>query len=250
MFADLAKGFGAGFVGTGEMAALGAATLLEEETEVAARDKIQGIADAIKPSGGDTDDLSYKIGQTFGSIAGFAVPIAGVAAGIAALPGAVPAAAVATGAGALLGVGTAAGEASERARAAGATEEQRNTAIRQAAPFGLLEVAPLGRFMKSVDIPVINKLIDKLGPEEVETIGQRIQNAAVTGGAEGAQEATAEIIQNLAERGYNPTRDILEGSGESAALGGGAGAAIQFLVDAFTNSRKTGPAPDTNEVLA
>ena len=250
MFADLAKGFGAGFVGTGEMAALGAATLLDEQAEVAARDKIQGIADAIKPSGGDTDDLSYKIGQTFGSIAGFAVPIAGVAAGIAALPGAVPAAAVATGAGALLGVGTAAGEASERARAAGATEEQRNTAIRKAAPFGLLEVAPLGRFMKSVDVPVINKLMDKLGPEEVETIGQRIQNAAVTGGAEGAQEATAEIIQNLAERGYNPTRDILEGSGESAALGGGAGAAIQFLVDAFTNSRKTGPATETNEVLA
>mgnify|MGYP006142999579 CR=1 FL=1 len=247
MFTDLAKGFGAGFVGTGEMAALGAATLLDEQAEVAARDKIQGIADAIKPSGGDTDDLSYKIGQTFGSIAGFAAPIAGVAAGIAALPVAAPAAAVATGAGALLGVGTAAGEASERARAAGATEEQRNTAIRKAAPFGLLEVAPLGRFMKSVDVPVINKLMDKLGPEEVETIGQRIQNAAVTGGAEGAQEATAEIIQNLAERGYNPTRDILEGSGESAALGGGAGAAIQFLVDAFTNSRKTGPATDTPE---
>jgi len=247
MFADLAKGFGSGFVGTGEMAALGAATLLDEQAEVVARDKIQGIADAIKPSGGDTDDLSYKIGQTFGSIAGFAAPIAGVAAGIAALPVAAPAAAVATGAGALLGVGTAAGEASERARAAGATEEQRNTAIRKAAPFGLLEVAPLGRFMKSVDVPVINKLMDKLGPEEVETIGQRIQNAAVTGGAEGAQEATAEIIQNLAERGYNPTRDILEGSGESAALGGGAGAAIQFLVDAFTNSRKTGPATETAE---
>jgi hypothetical protein len=250
MFADLAKGFGAGFVGTGEMAALGAATLLDEETEVVARDKIQGIADAIKPSGGDTDDLSYKIGQTFGSIAGFAAPIAGVAAGIAALPVAAPAAAVATGAGALLGVGTAAGEASERARAAGATEEQRNRAIRQAAPFGLLEVAPLGRFMKSVDIPVINKLIDDLGPETVETIGQRIQNAAITGGAEGAQEATAEIVQNLAERGYNPERAIFEGSGESAALGGGAGATIQFLVDAFTNSRKTGPVTETSEVLA
>ena len=94
MFTDLAKGFGAGFVGTGEMAALGAATLLDEQAEVAARDKIQGIADAIKPSGGDTDDLSYKIGQTFGSIAGFAAPIAGVAAGISALPAALPAAAV------------------------------------------------------------------------------------------------------------------------------------------------------------
>jgi hypothetical protein len=253
---DLRKGFGAGFVGTGEMAALGAATLLDEEAELAARSKIQGIADAIKPKGGDQDDLSYKIGSVFGSIAGFAAPIAGIAAGIAAAPVSLGAAAttgIATGAGALLGVGTAAGEASERARAAGATQEERNRAIRQAAPFGLLEVAPLGRFMRSVDVPVINRLMDQLGPEVVETMGQRISNAAVTGGAEAAQEATAEIVQNLAERGYNPERAILEGTGESAALGGGAGATIQFLVDAFTNSRKTKPtadAPAQEEVLA
>lgn len=244
LLGDLASGFGAGFVGTGEMAALGAATLLGEENELAARKKIQSVADAIKPSGGDQDDLGYKIGSVFGSIAGFAAPIAGIAAGIAAAPVSLGAAAttgIATGAGALLGVGTTAGEASERARAAGATQEQRNRAIRQAAPFGLLEVAPLGRFMRSVDVPVIGKFIKDLGPETVENIGQKIQNAAITGGAEAAQEATAEIVQNLAERGYNPERAILEGTGESALLGGGAGATIQFFVDAFTNSRKAGP---------
>lgn len=246
---DLRKGFGAGFVGTGETAALGAATLLDEGAELAAREKIQGIAAALKPKGGDQDDLSYKIGQTFGSIAGFVAPIAGIAAGIAAAPVTLSAAAttgIATGAGALLGIGTAAGEASERARAAGATQEERNRAIRQAAPFGVLEVLPLGRFMRAVDVPAINKLIDQLGPETVETIGQRITNASVTGGAEAAQEVTAEIVQNLAERGYNPDRAIFEGTGESAALGGGAGATIQFLVDAFTNSRKA-PTPTTEE---
>ena len=256
MFGDLAKGFGAGFVGTGEMAALGAATLLDEEAELAARSKIQGIADAIKPKGGDQDDLSYKIGQAFGSFAGLAAPVAGIAAGIGAAPislGAVATKGIATGVGALLGASAAAGDASERARAADATQEERNRAIRQVAPFGLLEVAPLGRFMRSVDVPVINRLMDQLGPEVVETMGQRISNAAVTGGAEAAQEATAEVVQNLAERGYNPERAILEGTGESAALGGGVGATIQFLVDAFTNSRKTGPtadAPAQEEVLA
>ena len=76
LLGDLASGFGAGFVGTGEMAALGAATLLGEENELAARKKIQSVADAIKPSGGDQDDLGYKIGSVFGSIAGFAAPIA------------------------------------------------------------------------------------------------------------------------------------------------------------------------------
>jgi hypothetical protein len=239
-FGDITSGFGTGFVETGEMAALGAATLLGEENELVAREKIQSVADAIKPNvrEGDKDDIAFKIGSTFGSIAGFAAPIAGVAA---AAPAAIPAAAVGTGIGALLGVGTAAGEASERARAAGATEEQRNLAIRQAAPAGLLEVAPLGRFMRSVDIPVIGQFIKDLGPETVETIGQRIQNAAITGGGEAAQEVTSEIVQNLAERGYNPERAILEGTGESALYGGGAGATIQFLVDAFTNSRKAGP---------
>ena len=43
------------------------------------------------------------------------------------------------------------------------------------------------------------------------------------------------------EQGYNPERDLFGGTGESALYGGGAGATIQFLVDAFTNSRKTGP---------
>lgn len=246
LIGDLTSGFGTGFVETGEMAALGAATLLDEENELAARGRIQSVADAIKPNvrSGDKDDIAFKIGQTFGSIAGFAAPIAGAAA---LAPAAVPAAAVGTGIGALLGVGAAAGEASERARAGGATEEQRNQAIRRAAPVGLLEVAPLGRFMRSVDIPVIGQFIKDLGPETVETIGQRIQNAAITGGGEAAQEVTAEIVQNLAERGYNPERAIMEGTGESALYGGGAGATIQFLVDAFTNSRKDGATPTPQE---
>jgi hypothetical protein len=235
---NLRRGFQAGAVGTGEMAALGLATLLDEEKELAARSRIQSIADSVSPKAGGEDDISYKIGQTFGSIAGFAAPIAATAA---LAPAAIPTTVAGTGIGALLGVSAAAGEASERARAAGATEEERTRAVRQAAPVGILEVAPLGRFMRSVDVPLINKLIDQLGPETVETIGQRVTSAAVTGGAEGAQEATSEIVQNLVEQGYNPERDLFGGTGESALYGGGAGATIQFLVDAFTNSRKTGP---------
>ena len=238
IMSNLRRGFQAGAVGTGEMAALGLATLLDEEKELAARSRIQSIADSVSPKAGGEDDISYKIGQTFGSIAGFAAPIAATAA---LAPAAIPTTVAGTGIGALLGVSAAAGEASERARAARATEEERTRAVRQAAPVGILEVAPLGRFMRSVDVPLINKLIDQLGPETVETIGQRVTSAAVTGGAEGAQEATSEIVQNLVEQGYNPERDLFGGTGESALYGGGAGATIQFLVDAFTNSRKTGP---------
>jgi hypothetical protein len=241
IFGDLRKGFGSGFVGTFETGALGAATLLDEEAELAARDRIQGIAAALKPKGGDQDDISYKVGQAFGSIAGFAGAGAG-AVGLASLaPALAPiAGGIGLGVAGTLGIGTAAGEASERARAAGATEEERTRAVRRAAPFGLLEVAPLGRLVRKIDVPFVQKLVDDLGGETVETIAQRIRSAAVTGGVEGAQEATSEIIQNLVERGYNPERAILESSGESALLGGGAGATLQFFVDAFTNSRKAG----------
>jgi len=250
IFGDLRKGFGSGFVGTFETGALGAATLLDEEAELAARDRIQGIASALKPKGGDQDDISYKVGQAFGSIAGFAGAGAS-AVGLASLsPALAPiAGGIGLGVAGGLGIGTAAGEASERARAAGATEEERTRAVRQAAPFGLIEVAPLGRLVRKIDVPFVQKLMDDLGPETVETIGQRIQSAAVTGGVEGAQEATSEIIQNLVERGYNPERAVLESSGESALLGGGAGATLQFFVDAFSNTRKAGPTPDETLLL-
>jgi hypothetical protein len=62
-FGDLAGGFASGVVGVGETAALGAATLLDEEEELAARERIQGAASAIRPSFGDQEDLTYKSGR-------------------------------------------------------------------------------------------------------------------------------------------------------------------------------------------
>jgi hypothetical protein len=100
-FGDLAGGFASGVVGVGETAALGAATLLDEEEELAARERIQRAASAIRPSFGDQEDLTYKIGQTFGSIAGF------IGAGAAVTYGAGAAGLGAAGAGiaGLLGAG-------------------------------------------------------------------------------------------------------------------------------------------------
>jgi hypothetical protein len=64
-FGDLAGGFASGVVGVGETAALGAATLLDEEEELAARERIQGAASAIRPSFGDEEDLTFKIASAF-----------------------------------------------------------------------------------------------------------------------------------------------------------------------------------------
>ena len=45
-YENIAKGFGAGAVDVGEMAALGGAALLGEESETAARDQLQAAAEA------------------------------------------------------------------------------------------------------------------------------------------------------------------------------------------------------------
>ena len=228
LLGNLRTGFGAGFVDVGESATLGALSVLDEENELAARKRVQGFAETLRPDRGDPNDLSYKIGQTFGSIAGIAVPAAAaVYAGAPALAG--------TGIAALLGTAAGAGEASERARAADATEEERNIATRYGALIGSTEAFPLTRIFK--------RLSNDLGEEVVEGIGDRIKRAARTGGEEAAQEAAANILQNLNERGYNADQAILEGSGEAAGLGGFAGGTIQLLVDAVVGGRRGGRTP-------
>lgn len=238
---SLRTGFGAGAVDAGEAATLGAITLLDEEEELAARERVKKFAESLRPDRGDPNDLSYKIGQTFGSLAGIAVPAAvAVYAGAPAVAG--------TGIAALLGVGAGAGEASERAREAGATDEQRAAATRRGALIGSAEAFPLGRIFK--------RLSNDLGEEIVETIRDRLVRAGKTGGEEAVQEAGANILQNLNERGYNAEQAIFEGSGEAGALGGFAGGTLQLFIDAVTGGRRgrasgadatpdTGPTPES-----
>ena len=230
---NVAKGLGSGFTGMLESSALGAATLLEEEAELSARSKIQEFFDIDMLKGADEDSISYKLASGIGSIAALA-PAA--LAGPAALP---VAGAVAAGAGA--------GEASERARAYGATEEERSSAALRGSLIGLTEVAPLGRLSKAFKLPGLTKALDKLGPKAIENIGSRVRNAAVTGLAEGAQEGAAAILQNLNEQGYNPERELVDtGVLEEAAIGGGAGAILQALADVLIKGKERGTPKDTS----
>jgi len=242
---NILSGLGSGAVGLFESAALGAATLLNEGDETEARRVIQEAADAITPEGGDKEATTYKLAQGVGSILGFFPTIL---LGPAALP--------AAGA---LAVGAASGEASERARAAGATEEERSTASLMAAPVGLLEVTPLGRLAKALKMPVVGDAIDnlsdtvvggitdKIGAGAMREIGDRVANAAATGGLEGAQEAATEIAQNLIQQNvYDPTQDTFGGVGEALGIGGGSGAIVQALVDTFAGRRARTPAGEVD----
>lgn len=225
---NLAKGFGSGAVGLVESAALGGATLLEEDAELKAREKIQSVAESFKPEGGDEDALSYKFGQGLGSIAAF-LPTALL--GKAALPAA-----------GVLAVGAGSGEASERARAYGATEEERGTAAVKGAFVGATEIIPLGRLAKKLEVPFlsegIEKISQKMGKADVSTLRGKLQSAALTGAIEGTQETAAAVLQNLVEQGYNPERLLIDaGVAEEGAIGGSAGATLQAFVDLFAGRR-------------
>ena len=228
-FENVAKGFGAGAVDVGEMAALGGAAILGEESETAAREQIQAAAEAIRPEGGDQEAITYNLSKALGSIAGIAAPaaLAAYAAPAAA------ATAVGTGVASLLAAGAGAGEASERAREAGTTEEQRSAATLRGVPIGLLDVLPMGRFVKAIDVPALTKIINKVGGENIETIGDKFLSVLGTAGFEGGQEAASGFLQNLNQAGYLSWEeiDLSSGIAEEAGYGAGAGGIIQMLVD-------------------
>ena len=234
-FGNLAKGIGAGFVGTGEYAALGAATLLEEQEELAAREKIQSIAKSYMPEGGDPDAGIYKLGQALGSIAGTVVPAVGAAA-IA--PGGLPALIAGGATAGAIGIGAGAGEASERARAADATLEERNVAARWGGGIGATEAflpvklltrgSKLGKLLQEADVPA-------------ESFEQGLKNAVITGGVEGVQEFATSLAQDAVERGYNPDRDYEFGEAfEEGGYGALAGAIVQSVSDGVVKRARGG----------
>jgi len=229
---DLTSGFGAGFVGTGETASLGLASILEEEEELAARGKIKSFFGDLTPEGGDPDTITYGLGQALGSIAGIAAPIAAAAK--------LPFTGAAIGTGALLTGALGAGEASERAREEGTTEEERNKARNLGILVGFTEILPISRFVKLVDMPALNKLVNTFGPENVNGLGERVRRAAGTAGFEGAQEVVAEFFQNAIESGYNIDQDLAEGLIPAGGYGAGAGGIVQVVVDLFTKGRRIG----------
>jgi len=230
-FENIGKGFASGAVSTGELASLGAAALLEEEEELAARAKIQEVAESLRPEGGDPDSYAYKIASGLGSIAGSLAPAAAVAYGAPiAGAGAVTAGLAGLGTAAAIGSGAAAGEASERARAFGTTEEERNIATRRGAAIGLSEAfAPA--FLRILKVPVLGDLIKKAGGESAGFVGS-LRRAVVSGSGEAAQEAAAGIAQNLVERGYNPERELIDaGVAEEGLVGGASGAILELILD-------------------
>lgn len=210
---EFGRGIRRGAGGLFETAALGMVTPFEEETEQRLREGIRSLGlswqERYAPAIGREETVGGRLGEAVGSMG--AIAGSGLAASL--LGGPVMGFGVAT----TLGAAAGAGEASERARAFGATQEERNLAARWGVAPGALEVVPLIR---------LSRVLERGGFRE------RLKRAFLTGGEEGLQEAASSVAQNLIEQNiYNPEQGTFTGTGEDLGYGFGAGALIQAISD-------------------
>ena len=227
---EVGRGLASGAAGLVESAATGAAFLLPEEQEQAARkaiaEKGAQVQAGLRPEAGYEDTVARKFAEAAGSTLPFIAT--GAFGGLGALAGR---AALGTGVG--LGAAAGAGEAAKRAEAAGATEEQ----ISKAAGLGL--IPGLGETLvpfavgKSIRAGMAARGMGKaLGEAPAGDALARLRRVATAAGGEGLQEASAEVAQNLISQGvYDPETGTFAGTGESLGYGAGVGGLLAALAE-------------------
>jgi len=214
-FGEIPKGLIGGAAGMVESGALGLAALLPEGAEDVVRDGIKAVGGAVQdyvvPDFNLEESIPRKVSEATGSFVGLAGttmlnPVAGVG----------------------LAVSAGAGEASERARAEGASVEDRSLAAALGVIPGALELLPI-KFLS-----VINKAQKK-------NITDALVRIVEQGGIEAGQEAVSSIAQNLIAREvYKPDQSLVEGTGEESALGGTVGAIVQGTLELVTPRTRGG----------
>lgn len=245
---EIGKGLASGAAGLIESAATGAAFLLPEEAEQAARQAIAErgaeVQRGLLPAAGYEDTVARKVAEAAGSTLPFLAT--GAFGGLGGLAGR-----AAFGAGVGLGGAAGAGEAARRAEAAGATEEQ----ISEAAGLGI--IPGLGETLvpfavgKTIRAGVAARGLGKsLGEAPAGDALSRLRRVASAAGGEGLQEAAAEVAQNLIAQGvYDPETGTFTGTGESLGYGAGVGALIAALAELAIPGRPRG-AVDTDVDLS
>ena len=225
---EIPKGLASGATGIIESSLLGAAAALPEEYETPVREGIMGaFAPALEYLAADRgleDFVPRKFSEALGSFGGMAAPALIPGAGIAGLVGS-----------AALGVGANVGEASERAREEGASEEERGLAALKAIPVGITEMIPISS-LKLLPAAWF-KMFGKAKARKVVSTGARIFAQA---GAEGAQEFVASVLQNSIEQGYNPEQETFEGGAEAGGYGASVGGFIQAVMEVITKRTRAG----------
>ena len=244
---EVGKGLASGAAGLVESAATGAAFLLPEEQEQAARkaiaEKGAQVQAGLRPDAGYEDTVVRKFAEATGSTLPFIAT--GAFGGLGALAGR---AALGTGVG--LGAAAGSGEAAKRAEAAGATEEE----ISKAAGLGI--IPGLGETLvpfavgKSIRAGMAARGLGKaLGEAPAGDALSRLRRVAGAAGGEGLQEASAEVAQNLISQGvYDPETGTFTGTGESLGYGAGVGGLLAALAELAIPGRDRGTRATTTDL--
>ena len=192
------------------------------------------LQEEMGPEAAYADEWTTKFGEGIGSFATFLTPtaalkLAGMAGKI--LPNVAATTALAGTAGAGEGI-----QRVEQARATGldVTDEQENEAVLYSTLVGFSELAPVGRVLRflpkgAYPDTIRKKMVDK------------IVDASLSGGIEGAQEVAASYMQDAIERGvYNPDLAERDSFMDEFTVGAGVGALAELVLNSAAGRRKQG----------
>ena len=246
---NLITGFGRGFLTSFTelpqgIVGLGESVLGYEPGSTAVGETAQDISKAGRSGveyilGQSDGSVSSKTGEAFGSLASFLVPGTAAAKGAKLANASLKAqkAAGLTAAGAM-GVGLGSSEqinrvASQLSQGKEVSPEDFMSATKLGGLIGLSEIAPFSRILGDT-LNILRKVPKGSQEEAIKRISGRLKRMVGTGIAEGSQEAIAGIAQDLVEQNlYNPEANIGATADEEFIYGGGAGAALQFIVDSI-----------------
>ena len=246
---DFLGGVGTGIASTPLLAAEGAAGLAYaiapdlfpsiEESDVvefsrAARQDVQAFI------GGDAQSDAYGVGNALGSFATFLIPGVGGAA-LAAKGLATTGKVLGWGGTGTLAVGAGAGEQVESILAAQERfgkeipELDKRLSIIMGGGVGLTEIAPLRIPLGMIAAKLSKKTVTAAQKNQIL---RRVGNVFLAGGAEGAQEAIAGVLQDLISKNmYDPSLEIGESWASDLGYGGSAGAIFQGILQATIGRR-------------
>ena len=251
LFQGAASGFAKGFAQIpGGLASLYAAGMKyipgdqgEEEVEQFGQSVTQAAESGIDyVLGTPADTIAGKSGQAIGSLASFFVPYLG-AAKAASLAGAgVKATRMAGGiASGVMGVALGAQEQASRIQRQleqGKEVDSKDFAVLTGGAIGATEALPLGKVFGAVG-NILKKVPKEAKDEAIRTIRGRLKSAGKSAIAEGSQEVTAAILQDLTEKNlYNPDLNIAASAyTDDAIYGGGAGGVFNFVLESIAGRR-------------
>lgn len=209
---------------------------LGQKADVTTKSALRGIASV---TGQPTEAFRDQLGMGLGSVASFLLPFsAGAKVASKIGLGLKGARAVGTGLTATQAVSLGAQDQMARIEqdmlmGREITPDQKTLSVLTGGAIGSLDVlpiyAPLGKLVRAL------RHVPPTAREEALKGARRyLMDAGKTALAEGGQEAVSNILQNWTQKGiYNPDVDYFEGAKDEAIVGGVAGAAVSFLVDAL-----------------